>query len=567
MDFNTFINNNVICIKKLISRAPTVRHRAVHPSFLQILLRICYDKDKNLLSDLGKLEAFDHTFGFNLSETYCLIIPSEIEVVQKAISLFKSSTAKPTVEIFLYPYMTSPVAAYLNETMPCSKASLVLFGESKIPEDKDPIKFTDLGVDLLPLDKDLVTMITPSSMTRIWSLNDLTIFSELRNAINRIFAKFGSPSSVISVGPFSKQFAEQIENVKSDGNFQLVIVDRMVDPITPLLSSLNYESQIAEYLGIEYGLTSNLESHSLNKSYYLLSAQADHLIEDFRVLNTSEFKSAFNKVNAEFNAALNGRSGNDFDSIRTDVREASNSSIKHQSISAHYKLIHAIEHLKTCAKWHEIEANQIKVLRKDYTALNSVLRDMFDQCAPIDRIVNALSLLSVMKGGFEELDGITKEMYRNYGIQVIPYLIRLSHLGLILPKHQQSFSWDKLFDVMNMFNPNWKNKGDDAASAFEEGFAPLMVRIIERILKNEINLLTKALNNAKYKVEVQVIGNPTPKKYLICFIGGVTYTEVNLLRRIAKKIGVEINFLTTEIYNRKQFFDSIAYGIPGLGNE
>ena len=224
--------------KKFIARTKSVKHIAMHPNFTKILVQVCGSSDKNLKDKLGQVENFDSTFAFNLSESYCVVVPSQIPFVQKIITLFKQSVAKPTVDICLYPYMTASVAAYIEENMGASKAKNVLFGENNETkskyEDKASISYSDFGIEILSLDKDLVTMLSPGVIPRLWSMNDLTVFSEIRSSLHKIFLRYGVPSGITSIGSNAKSFLDKIENIcPESNNYQLIIFDRNVDFISP----------------------------------------------------------------------------------------------------------------------------------------------------------------------------------------------------------------------------------------------------------------------------------------------------------------------------------------------
>lgn len=135
----------------------------------------------------------------------------------------------------------------------------------------------------------------------------------------------------------------------------------------------------------------------------------------------------------------------------------------------------------------------------------------------------------------------------------------------------KKWDWNKIKTELQLINEEFNPKIPQDISFVHNGFAPLSIRLIERLLeKKSLSLLVKqegarlGLNETNCKVPAnearffnndQEAGRPAvfkrKQRILVYFLGGITYGEIAALRFLAKLKRVQFIIATTSIINAK----------------
>ena len=193
-----------------------------------------------------------------------------------------------------------------------------------------------------------------------------------------------------------------------------------------------------------------------------------------------------------------------------------------------------------------------------------IIENLIFYGADFRSVIRLICLDYLVNGHIDRYENIVAHLYANYGLQQIPFLMRLKQMNLLSPETNHSFNFKTLSKDFQLI----ANKEDDDAAKHYLGFAPLFVRMVERLYKGKqpdaFNDVSEDLKKhgvtSKQYGEIQV----TPDtNLLVCFVGGCTHSEINLLRRISTRDHVNMSFFTTRIFTPNEFMDDISSGIPG----
>jgi hypothetical protein len=191
------------------------------------------------------------------------------------------------------------------------------------------------------------------------------------------------------------------------------------------------------------------------------------------------------------------------------------------------------------------------------------ITEMFEYGNDLRPLIRLICLDSLLKGGTADFAKDIPLLMFNYGFAMVPFLIRLQELGLFV---QSGFKWMNFVRPFQLSVPDFQGNAQvapDEAAAPYLGYAPLTVRIVQKLLAGEFGVVQKALQDIK-QVCAET-GSPEVRadvNYGVCFVGGCTYSEVNSIRRIGMTRGMKLQVLTINLFSTNEFFDNLAYEIP-----
>ena len=95
--------------------------------------------------------------------------------------------------------------------------------------------------------------------------NDSTYIFHIAKSIMTLQQLYGIIPNIYGKGKFAKQIAEQLLRMRKEATSQqsepqfskidnLILIDRSVDFITPMMTQLTYEGLVDENIGIKYSL-------------------------------------------------------------------------------------------------------------------------------------------------------------------------------------------------------------------------------------------------------------------------------------------------------------------------
>jgi len=517
-----------------------------------------------------RLGFYDYDFRFSHNGEYIFFLFSDIESIRQLRFAVQNSSYQPKITVFLMPKLTEIVSAFLleDEMFYYPEAELDLLGignVSKRADKKELFAIKPFGFDIIPLENDLVSMFSFNFIPRCWSFHDLCVISDIKGPLEVLKSNYGGFASVTAIGDMSINISKSFKDIAPSSLSHLIIIDRTIDLVTPLLSQSGYEGMIAELIGINCGIVSGLsesETSDTKEDYFMMESE-DKLLPELRLLNYIELDSALKSIFKSITDRSSTKMSDDVTNLKGQFSEDSAFYIKHKKINTHIVMHSTLSNKIRQNRWRKrIIAMEAKVVSGN-TSPMELITEMIMCGADFHNIIRLLCLDYVVNGRVEDYEKLVQGIYANYGLQQIPFILRLQHIGLFGSKNIPKTIFKQHLDAFKLISQDWVEKSDDAASLYL-GYVPLSARIVEKICKGESQNVVNQLQKTEIKMEQTGRFMTFPDtNILICFIGGCTHSEINIIRRIGKKMNINFGFFTTRLFTPNEFFDDISYGIPG----
>lgn len=535
------------------------------PRIMFIINRYIIDTNSQLVSDFGQMLSRHFNLEFNDTDKYVFLLFPDIQqiktIIAKNAEIIKEKNREPDVTIMLLPRLTESIAAYLmDEELYYPSAEYCLYGKTNKNAKVSNIKIESFDINLIPLDTDICTMISINYIPRLFAFNELTAISEINSVLDSISYNCDGFASITAFGDKSAICAKHLGDDSLSGKTNLILIDRNVDFITPLLTQSGIEGVIAELYGIVYGCTSFIDGS--DRRFHTFNSQSDSLYPEFRLLNYREFIDMVNEKRAQVEYSLKqSNEKKDFTKIGGEFRNLSEFFKKmHESLRDYSSIIdNILSETRLNPFRREIHSQELDLIKRSKggeKARNTIEEKLFLYGADFRYIARIICLehqLNPTTTDNNRYESLVQRIYANYGLQQIPFLMRLKQMGLLVPDAPKTVTFKALCQEYGLI--------DDEVKMYD-GFVPLTTRIVQKVIKNDIDSMRKSLSARS--VSITQLGKLDPSQpVLVGFIGGCTHSELNSLRILAKKNNLQMNFFTTRVYTPSEFMDDIAYGIPG----
>ena len=575
MDYNRFEKDNQRAFRKMATICKNQKFRLILQPDQRMWVSRCVDGEF-LKSTFEKIHIFEDDFPFQ-ALSYAMILPPDIPLVKKIIQTISSKDPKDKpqiVQFWFTPHLTDTVAAFLIDTDNAPISLLQTFPDethNALKAGRKPnnlFEIYDLGIELLPLDKDCFTMNDRFSFLKGWVYRDLTIVSNIRSALESIISRVGTFASITSIGGLAKAIGLTLPPPNDTSNLHIILIDRGTDLITPCVTQMNYEGLIAEYLGINCG-TVDVSAEGKPNTLQLLSTVHDKLFAYLAPMNHSEASQEINNRMNKVTGALHNKADQFSQAVDT-FKAAAKVSIDNKTLVDHINLAENLFNKMNGNKWFKAGMNAEADAFEGQPTLHTLVSQMLEEGYDLRDEVRMLCLETLLLGGIPDFPKYIQSICFNHGIQQVPYLMRLVDCGM-LDKPLQNIKWKNFVKAFKLYVPQWQEEPRDEAAAAYLGYAPLSIRYVQRIVSGDFAYVKKVIGDS---FEAEQKGTTDPNgEYIVFFIGGCTHSELNTLRRLApedpeadeKTLSNQLRFkvVTTNMFSSREFFESIAYSIPG----
>ncbi|KAJ3438446.1 vacuolar protein sorting-associated protein 33a [Anaeramoeba flamelloides] len=438
----------------------------------------------------------------------------------------------------------------------------------------------EFQMDLLPLDGDILTL--PNlSFTRELIDNDTSQLLNIAKSLIKFQVFFGKFQTIDWIGEYSgivsdilqktitSSFSKKMENSKVD---QLIIFDRRVDLLSPLVTQLTYEGLIDEIHGLQNGnvlLNPEVLGQRGNKKIRIPLNSTDpiySLIRDKNMSTMGEFlKRTIKNIAEKYGSRTSAKT---LGELKDFVKMLPPLQKKHHSLGTHLSIYQDLVRItgggSVLKKRIEIELGMLADGEKHFDYLKELIYREED----INIVLRLLCIQSIVIGGLKnkQFDFFRREIVHTYGFEHVVTLTNLEKLGL-LKKKEGGNTFNSLRKNLKLFDDNFFKTND--ISLVHSGYAPLSIRLIQKLFDNKngwksIDDLIKNNLGTNYgsielvpkekKSQNSKIQNFTKKLCLVFFIGGVTYAEISALRILSQRENSNVEFIiaTTNMLNGNQ---------------
>lgn len=468
----------------------------------------------------------------------------------------------------------------------------------------DTFQIYNFNIDIEPLDADLYCLESDESFREIYIDKNYDSISKLAEVVLKFEAAFGKIQSKYIKGDMAKIFNDYLTLKEAEHKLKtneqilgMIVLDRSIDFITPLLSNYTYEGMIDEYLGINKGNITVKRSFTksiLKPDYrkkkpddnieYPLTSDVNGFFSDLRCMHyitaTNYISSINDKYVAKFDKNKEVRttdqmvetfsSFKDFKSIESYLNDNTN------FLKLLYNEVKNIDDAN-------IRQHKLALINGDNKKVETYYNDYISEKKDLYKILNVIILQSLIQNGIENYFLLKREIMNIYGYQQIFLFRNLEFLNLV--KEKENITLQKLFksrfqqinENLNLINRNFKLRETNDLSYIVEGYCPLTLKLIEKAGEGGWSEIRETLNLIHGKTSIpfneKEVANPTENinTIFVVFLGGITYAEIEGIRYLNRKYKEiydksndenktrkQFIIITTQILNSKKLYDILG---------
>ena len=401
----------------------------------------------------------------------------------------------------------------------------------------------DLPLYFFPLERDVLSLELDDSFQDLYLSKDPTPTFLLARALMGIQQKHGLFPRIVGKGDHAKRVAELLSRMRqellagedmheadkvglspSTTNESLIIIDREIDFVTPLLTQLTYEGLIDEVFGIQnnqadvdstivgapgQGNSQNAAAATgtgaQTRSRKIQLDSSDKLFAQLRDTNFAIVGGLLNKVARRLRSDYESRHATKTTAELKDfVQKLPGYQAEQQSLKIHTGLAEEImKHTRTEQFTRILEVQQNLAAGADPSSQFDAIEELIARDAPLSQVLRLLCIYSCISGGIKtkEFDHFRRLILQGYGYQHLltlqnleklqMFLSRSSPLASMIPmagsanatgtKTNYTYLRKQLrliVDEVNEHDPN------DIAYVYS-GYAPLSVRLVQCIIQKQ----------------------------------------------------------------------------------
>lgn len=400
---------------------------------------------------------------------------------------------------------------------------------------------SELPLYFFPLERDVLSLELDDAFQDLYLSRDPTPTFLLAQALMGIQRKHGLFPRITGKGDNAKRVAELLSRMRqellageatsefdktglapSTTTESVIIIDREVDMVTPLLTQLTYEGLIDEVFGIQNNQTevdSTIVGAPSQTSQSASAAPAssnqsrkrkvqldssDKMFDQLRDTNFAIVGNLLNKVARRLQTDLDSRHAKTTAELRDFVQKLPGYQAEQQNLKIHTNMVEEIiKYTRTEEFSKLLEVQQNLAAGADPSSQYDSIEELVARDTPLPEVLRLLCTYSCISGGIKtkEFDQFRRLILQGYGYQHVLTLHNLERLQLFLPRSSPMASMIPMagssgttgnktnyttlrkqlrliVDEVNEHNPN------DIAYVYS-GYAPLSVRLVQCILQKQ----------------------------------------------------------------------------------
>lgn len=416
--------------------------------------------------------------------------------------------------------------------------------------------FAEIGecqLDLFPLDTDVISLELEASFKNCYVDGDNTMLTTVARSLQKLERTFGTIPHIKSKGTQAAIALRRFLNLKRQEYHQeqqagisttstfgpavpeidtLVLLDRAVDFISPLLTPLTYEGIIDEFIGIHHGgikidpglvgdadpkeaggrgkgvggLSTPASSSSLSTQrdpVTIALNSNDALYAEIRDLHLEVLGLQLNEKAMEMRQT--------YARVKEETRDGSLNEIhdvvktipalqqKYKGLNLHINIAEFLKpttgHVRFQQRW-QLERSMVEGETR-----YEDLEDMIAAYEPVTQVLRLLALQSLTAGGIKasKYDLLKREVVQSYGYEYLFALGNMEQVGLLRKADSQlsnvvfgsigsagfssssgtGASWTNLRRLLRLVKENVDTSVPDDIAYVSSGYAPLSVRLLQ----------------------------------------------------------------------------------------
>ena len=463
----------------------------------------------------------------------------------------------------------------------------------------DYLELYEWRIELIPLDSDLLSLESNYSLSNYLVngcstlphlvASSMSTLSQINTSKLMYIHTLGERASqVLHVFNYLKSIRSHTQdkpNVLSHCYItDLILVDRKIDLVTPLLTQISYEGLLDDNFGIQYGsVTLSEKVTGKSKPTKLMLNSNDPTYSQVKGCHISYL---FGFIKDQLKTLIykydKGRKQSTISEMKTFVGELKTLKPMEQSLVAHLCACESLKEIRSTPLNQKLLSFEHALLAREQLDEKELLKffeDLLCSQANWKDVLRLLCLYSLLgttpvRERSRTVQSIEKQFIRAHGCGHINTIVNLQNLGLLNPQDEAANMFPISISKLGLIPKSKKAESidlshpSDTSFVFGGAYKPLSCTIIEYFLKQgSWKLGSELLALLKLEINTHLVesigtssdntGDQIQKKYLVYFLGGCSYSEVNALRFLGKKLNIEIGVATTCLINRNSIFNSV----------
>ncbi|KRX42280.1 Vacuolar protein sorting-associated protein 33A [Trichinella murrelli] len=445
-----------------------------------------------------------------------------------------------------------------------------------------PIYFYAWDDDLISMENEWFPHATASDDYNMISMisRGLIHLEEIYGPINNIYCKGNMAKDIYDAWSLQRQTDSWRTLTAFDSYIDSIIIfDRSIDYVTPMVTQLTYEGLIDEIFGIKCASVKMQKMESLedieeaNKSHDSVGILSTSSGSQDRIqisLNSKQcLYSELRDLNfhAQRHTANSVREYKEFVKKLPTLQASRSAAALHTSVAELIKEVIASDEFSNTLSCEREFLNCI-----DSNSLSTFIEQCINKKEPVLKVLRLMCLQSLTNAGLKTklYDQYRREFLQSYGYQYLLLFVELEKVGLFTKNstdnrnHASSYpNIRKLFDLIIDNHTNELEPND--VSYVYSGYAPLIPRLCQQWAKpgwTEImDSLSKVPGITKLAAgdERRIKSKNRRNIVLVLFVGGVTSAEVSALRFLSSQ-ETSSHFLvaTTSVTTGERLLECLA---------
>eukprot|EP00118_Oscarella_pearsei_P002060 m.9367 g.9367 ORF g.9367 m.9367 type:complete len:611 (+) comp21289_c0_seq2:147-1979(+) len=455
----------------------------------------------------------------------------------------------------------------------------------------------ECGIDIFPVDSDVLSMELPFAFRECSLEGDHTSMYHVARSLLLMQTIYGIIPRIYGKGQCARRVADIMLRLRRDipkecdmilPEFDSVILlDRNVDLLSPLLTQLTYEGLVDELFGIENGCckfsadrfseqsggggggsAKGQQQESAAKTVILNST--DELYTEIRDLNFYAVGPLLNRKAKHIREAFEERHGaKTVGQIKQFVSKLPHIQGARMSLSTYTTVTELLKEKIESSEFMDRVSMEQDVFRAvDVDRVHPFVEQLISQCAPIAKVLRLICAQCTACNGFKQkvYDFYRREIIQTYGFEHLRTLKRLEDAGLFKLHGQKVYNTIRKTMRLTVEDVNEQNPND--LSYVHSGYAPLTARLVQALTKPEkwrgLEEMLKLIpgptvdnqQSLHPSIEKRRLSTPSgtyenPRLMLVFFLGGCTFAEISALRFLAQQEEGQTDFViaTTKLIN------------------
>ncbi|KAI9983750.1 hypothetical protein PInf_007821 [Phytophthora infestans] len=371
---------------------------------------------------------------------------------------------------------------------------------------------------------------------------------------------------------------------------KLVVIDRMEDPLSMLLTPMTYEGLLDALVGVNHGVvtyekddddteeapTDTNSSKAESTTQKVVLNHLDALFDEIRDVNFNLVSNQLVAVAKDLATEVRGSSAGstaglpkdsqaEFQKVKALLAKAPHLVKKKRSLAHHLQLVQRIRELSTQLALRGCVETEMTIMsagpRASSTAakdVDSFLEEAILREPPLNLydVVKLLCLCSLVRGGLkpDNLAWYRQQLCHTYGHQILPLLVQLEKMDLLSVENRFDFPKmrKQLLLMRGALDDEDTRHPTDIHFMFPyTGYAPMSIRLLQDSLGMKYKTLAKDPNSSLLSLgstnssshhsmsdSSSSMDNSNGGKrtnVLVYYVGGVTVAELTAFRFLNQK--------------------------------